>query len=168
MHTLFTRAIFQHAFISASVLLLFNVLHVDVFTGLYLFRPDLHLDRLEESMKRNCFPSFNKKELLSCLIEAIKVDKSWIPSPPGSSLYMRISAISTHAFIGVGAPLSMKLYTIMTPIAHDGKVAAIKVSTDLGFDAWIVGFYLNVVFISISGECRYNIRKKYLRWIRFL
>ena len=74
-----------------------------------LFRPDMNMKRLNRSMARLCMPPVNESQLLECLKELIRVERSWIPEGYGYSLYVRPTAISTQPFIGVGPPERVKV-----------------------------------------------------------
>jgi branched-subunit amino acid aminotransferase/4-amino-4-deoxychorismate lyase len=53
---------------------------------------------------------------LECLKALLRVDKAWIPKGEGFSLYIRPTAISTHPFLGVSPPNSIKLFVINSPV----------------------------------------------------
>ena len=61
-----------------------------------LFRPEMNMNRMHTSMTRLALPGFDKKQWLECIKELVKVDKDWIPSGEGYSLYLRPTGISTH------------------------------------------------------------------------
>lgn len=71
--------------------------------SLRLFRPDKNMERLSNSMYRLHMPGadFDRKEFEKCIAELVKVDKKWIPSGEGYSLYIRPTCIATHPFLGL-------------------------------------------------------------------
>jgi len=81
-----------------------------------LFRPTMNLQRLNASCEALFFPTFDGEEFLHCLYELLKVDRAWIPSSHGFSLYLRPTIISTHPFIGVAAAQNVKLFVICSPV----------------------------------------------------
>ena len=81
-----------------------------------LFRPELNMIRMNTSMKRLYLPTFDGDAFLECLKQLIKIDKDWIPTGDGYSLYIRPTGISTHPYIGVGASQTAKLYVILCPV----------------------------------------------------
>ncbi|CAI5738417.1 unnamed protein product [Peronospora destructor] len=81
-----------------------------------LFRPDMNMKRLNNSMKRLLLPEFDGDELLKCLAELIRLDKDWVPTGEGYSLYIRPTGISTQASIGVGISKKAKLFIILSPV----------------------------------------------------
>jgi len=53
---------------------------------------------------------------LKCIIELLKIDKSWIPNKKGFSLYIRPCGMSMEPTLGVKAPTSAKLFTALSPV----------------------------------------------------
>lgn len=66
-----------------------------------LFRPELNMNRMNDSMARLFLPTFDSTELLDCIKELLRLDQDWIPEGDGYSLYIRPTGISTHVRIGV-------------------------------------------------------------------
>jgi branched-chain amino acid aminotransferase len=85
---------------------------------LRLFRPDLNMIRLSNSMDRLHMQGadFDHQELVKCIMQLVKVDKKWIPYGEGYSLYLRPTVIATHKFLGLAAPDSLLLYVITSPV----------------------------------------------------
>ena len=53
---------------------------------------------------------------LEALKQLITVEKDWIPSVPGTSLYIRPTIIATDPFIGVRASFTYRFFIIMSPV----------------------------------------------------
>jgi len=83
---------------------------------LRMFRPDMNMKRMQSSAKTLCLPAFDEAAFLECIQKLIKIDKSWIPTGEGYSLYVRPTYISTHKYIGVSAPKAAKLFCILSPV----------------------------------------------------
>lgn len=85
--------------------------------SLRLFRPDCNMERLRGSMERLDMPGadFDGNELIECFKELVKLDRDWIPSGEGYSLYLRPTVIATHPYLGVAPPDSVLLYVITSP-----------------------------------------------------
>ncbi|CCI10857.1 unnamed protein product [Albugo candida] len=81
-----------------------------------LFRPDMNMKRMNQSMSRLSLPTFDGDQLLKCLNELLKVDQDWIPKQDGYSLYIRPTGISTDAHIGVRKSRSAKIFIICSPV----------------------------------------------------
>lgn len=67
-----------------------------------LFRPDMNMERFARSSTRLHLPSFDKKELLECIKELLKIEKDWIPNERGYSLYIRPTHIGTRSLSSAG------------------------------------------------------------------
>eukprot|EP00555_Chaetoceros_dichaeta_P012087 CAMPEP_0198256992 /NCGR_PEP_ID=MMETSP1447-20131203/6775_1 /TAXON_ID=420782 /ORGANISM="Chaetoceros dichaeta, Strain CCMP1751" /LENGTH=334 /DNA_ID=CAMNT_0043943775 /DNA_START=103 /DNA_END=1107 /DNA_ORIENTATION=- len=86
--------------------------------SLRLFRPELNMKRLQNSMKRLQMPGsdFVSDELIECIKELVKVDSDWIPYGEGYSLYLRPNVIAMHENLGLAAPTSTMLYVVSSPV----------------------------------------------------
>lgn len=86
--------------------------------NLLLFRPDLNMQRLSNSMERLHMPGhdFDQAELLECIKALVRLDKDWIPYGDGYSLYIRPTVIATHKFLGLAAPESLLIFCITSPV----------------------------------------------------
>lgn len=106
--------------------------YLDAENEIRLFRPDCNMERLNDSMARLHMPTFDSDAYISCLMELLKVDKSWIPEGEGYSLYIRPTAISTYAYVGVGPTKNAKLYTILSPVGpyYPSGFAPVKLLAD--------------------------------------
>lgn len=81
-----------------------------------LFRPDMNMKRLNRSVERLSMPTFDGDQFTELIKELIRIDSAWVPEGDGYSLYIRPTAISTHPFLGVGAPKNSRLYVILSPV----------------------------------------------------
>jgi len=54
-----------------------------------LFRPQAHLARLNRSARRMCIPEIDEALALDALKQLIALEQAWVPSAPGTSLYIR-------------------------------------------------------------------------------
>lgn len=101
---------------------------------IHLFRPDMNMKRLTTSMDRLQMPGsdFDNEELIKLIGELVKIDRDWIPSGEGYSLYIRPTVIATHKFLGLAAPESILLYVICSPVGPYYKTGfdPIKLTAD--------------------------------------
>lgn len=81
-----------------------------------LFRPEKNIERLNNSNRRMCIPEIDEEFVLKSLIELIKVDKDWIPTKEGHSLYIRPFIYANDPFLGVRASETYKLLIILSPV----------------------------------------------------
>jgi branched-chain amino acid aminotransferase len=66
-----------------------------------MFRPDEHIKRLNKSAKRMCIPEVDPEFVLNVMKELITIDKDWIPTKEGESLYIRPFMFGSDPFLGV-------------------------------------------------------------------
>lgn len=81
-----------------------------------LFRPERNMQRLNRSNDRLCIPNIDEELALEALKKLILVDKEWIPTAEGTSLYIRPFIIATEPFLGVHASSSYKFIIILSPV----------------------------------------------------
>lgn len=77
-----------------------------------LFRPDMNAKRTNASNKRLCIPELPEEYFLDAVKTLVKFEEDWIPSAPGTSLYIRPFIIATDEFLGV-APSETYLFLII-------------------------------------------------------
>ncbi|KAF8310904.1 aminotransferase [Cantharellus anzutake] len=80
-----------------------------------LFRPGLNMKRMAASTARLALPAFNTAALLILIKKLVVIDKRWIPSLPGYSLYIRPTLIGTRPSLGVAPSSHAKLFVILSP-----------------------------------------------------
>ena len=80
------------------------------------FRPEKNLERLAHSNERLCIPAINNDFVLECLKKLVTIEKEWIPTKPGTSLYIRPFIIATDPHVGVRPSTSYKLMIILSPV----------------------------------------------------
>ncbi|CCW63640.1 unnamed protein product [Phytomonas sp. EM1] len=83
---------------------------------LRLFRPECNVARFQSSMARLCFPSFDAAELLKLLEEFVKIEKDYVPTTLGYSLYLRPTAIGISHSLGAAPAESGMLFVIASPV----------------------------------------------------
>jgi branched-chain amino acid aminotransferase len=81
-----------------------------------LFRPQKHLERINISAKRLCIPPLDLELALKALVELVSIEKDWVPSTIGTSLYVRPTIIANEAFLGVRPAKSYLYYIILSPV----------------------------------------------------
>ncbi|MBP3041828.1 branched-chain amino acid aminotransferase [Bacillaceae bacterium Marseille-Q3522] len=81
-----------------------------------LFRPEKNFQRLNRSNDRLCIPHVDEELALSALKKLVLIDQSWIPTAPGTSLYIRPFIISTEPYLGVAPSKSYQFIIILSPV----------------------------------------------------
>lgn len=96
-----------------------------------IFRPEAHHARLVRSSERLCIPAIPKEVFMEGLKELLQLDRQWIPTEKGCSLYIRPFVFATDAFLGVKPSSSYKFILFTNPVAgyYKGTVK-VKVETE--------------------------------------
>lgn len=81
-----------------------------------LFRPQKNVQRLNRSNDRLSIPRLDEQLVLEALQKIVQVDEDWIPSLPGTSLYIRPFVISTEPALGVHPSHNYHFMIIMSPV----------------------------------------------------
>ena len=81
-----------------------------------LFRPEKNVHRLNISNDRLCIPQLNEEDALEAIKTLVSLERSWIPTAPGTSLYIRPFVIATEDHIGVHPSKTYKFMVILSPV----------------------------------------------------
>ncbi len=81
----------------------------------YLFRPDMNAKRTNKTNERLCIPYLPEEDFVDAVKAIVEVDKDWIPTEEGTSLYVRPFIISTDAFLGVSPSKTYMFIIILSP-----------------------------------------------------
>ena len=81
-----------------------------------LFRPQKHVERMNNSARRLCIPPLDPDLALQSLVSVVGVDRDWVPSTVGTSLYIRPTIIASEPFLGVRPAKSYIYFVILSPV----------------------------------------------------
>ncbi|MCX6555519.1 MAG: branched-chain amino acid aminotransferase [Candidatus Aminicenantes bacterium] len=81
-----------------------------------MFRPLENARRLNRSLQRLCMPEIDENNFLQAECELLKLEKRWIPTQKGASLYIRPAVIGTEAALGVKASSEYLFFIILSPV----------------------------------------------------
>ncbi|MCM3742957.1 branched-chain amino acid aminotransferase [Sporosarcina luteola] len=81
-----------------------------------LFRPEENMKRLNLSLDRLCMPRIDEEAALHALTQLILIEKDWIPTFEGTSLYIRPFVIANEAFLGVAPAKKYQFFIILSPV----------------------------------------------------
>lgn len=84
--------------------------------NIQLFRPQENFHRSNASNRLLCIPEIDEHLALHALKQLIAVEKDWVPSAPGTSLYIRPTIIATDVFLGVRASSTYRFFIILSPV----------------------------------------------------
>ena len=83
---------------------------------LLLFRPEMNFKRLNRSDERLCIPHIDEDFALKALETLIKIDREWVPSLSGTSLYIRPFVFASENALGVHPSNSYIFMIILSPV----------------------------------------------------
>ena len=83
--------------------------------SVYLFRPDMNAKRANNSNKRLVIPELPEEDFVDAIKAVVDVDRDWIPTDPGTSLYIRPFIIATDEFLGVAPSKTYLFIIILSP-----------------------------------------------------
>lgn len=105
-----------------------NVLHYGqgIFDGLKayktkegkitMFRAYDNLNRINKSAERLCMPTIDVEKVMEGLKELLVIEQDWIPTAPGTALYIRPTMIANDKALGVHAAHNYIFYIILSPV----------------------------------------------------
>jgi branched-chain amino acid aminotransferase len=84
--------------------------------GIALFRPHKNIERMNRSAVRMCMPEIDEDLFFQGMKELILLDRDWIPSSPGTALYVRPIMIAIEPALGVKSSNQYLFYIIVGPV----------------------------------------------------
>ncbi|MGM0644160.1 MAG: branched-chain amino acid aminotransferase [Thermodesulfobacteriota bacterium] len=81
-----------------------------------LFRAGENFKRMNRSARGLCIPELDMDMMMEALKQLLAVDKDWVPSSPGTSLYIRPTVIATDSFLGVRPSKTYRFFIILSPV----------------------------------------------------
>lgn len=80
-----------------------------------LFRPDCNAKRFQDSADRLCIPKIPTEDFLQAVSTLVRVEEDWVPSAPGTSLYLRPFIFASDVGLGVHASKKYVFCIIASP-----------------------------------------------------
>ncbi|WP_392450084.1 branched-chain amino acid aminotransferase [Staphylococcus massiliensis] len=80
-----------------------------------LFRPDQNFKRMNHSLEKLEMPQIDEEKLLEGLKQLVDVERDWVPTGQGRSLYIRPFVFATEPVLGVRTSEQYKLLIILSP-----------------------------------------------------
>ena len=80
-----------------------------------LFRPIMNAKRTNATNQRLCIPQIPEEDFVEAVRALVEVDKDWIPTEDGTSLYIRPFIIATDEFLGVAPSKTYLFMIILSP-----------------------------------------------------
>lgn len=82
---------------------------------IFLFRPEMNMKRINNSNARMSIPEIDEDFAVEAAKALVSIERDWIPTKPGTSLYVRPFIISTDPYLGVRASNTYKFIIILSP-----------------------------------------------------
>ena len=97
-----------------------------------LFRPQKHIERMNNSAKRMSIPLLDPDLALRSIVELVRTDRDWAPSTIGTSIYVRPVILASEAFLGVRPAKSYIYYVILSPVGayYPEGMAPVKIRVE--------------------------------------
>ena len=83
---------------------------------IYLFRPQDNLKRMSRSAMRMCMPRLPEEKVFKALKSLVYLERDWIPTNSGATLYIRPTMIAVEPTLGVRPSEQYYFYIIMSPV----------------------------------------------------
>lgn len=83
---------------------------------IYMFRPEDNLERMNGSALRMCMPRIPVEKILKGIKALVYLDRDWIPTGNGATLYLRPTMIAVEPALGVRPSEQYYFFVIMSPV----------------------------------------------------
>ncbi len=84
--------------------------------SIWMFRPAFNAARFNASARRMALPELPVNDFVASMVDVVRAAPEWVPSTPGSSLYLRPFMFASEAFLGVHAADRVSYYMIASPV----------------------------------------------------
>ncbi len=81
-----------------------------------LFRPMENVKRMNSSADRICLPLLDEKDAMEAILKFVEVEQDWVPSAPGTSLYLRPFMFGSDEQLGLHTLHSAVFMIIASPV----------------------------------------------------
>ncbi len=83
---------------------------------IFMFRPEDNLERMNSSALRMCMPRIPVEKILKGIKALVYLDRDWIPTSDGATLYLRPTMIAVEPALGVRPSDQYYFFVIMSPV----------------------------------------------------
>ena len=81
-----------------------------------LFRPEMNARRFANSNRRLCMPVMPEEMFIEAVSSLVSYEKDWVPTAPGTSLYIRPLMFATEPTLGVHPSSAYKFVILLSPV----------------------------------------------------
>ncbi len=83
-----------------------------------VLRPRFNWKRMALGAERLCMEAPTEELFMGGLEALLKLDQDWIPSEPGTAMYIRPTLIATEAFLGVRPSKEYIFFIVLSPVGN--------------------------------------------------
>ncbi len=100
-----------------------------------LSRPEMNHARMKSSAERLCMKFIDLELYIESLKALTRADLDWVPSKPGTALYLRPTLIGSEAFLGVRPAEEYIYYVIASPVGnyYGDSIESVKIWVERNF-----------------------------------
>ncbi len=84
--------------------------------SIQLFRPEKNMERMNVSCERLCIPKIDEEFAIEAIKKLVDVDKDWVPTLDGASLYIRPYVFAIDPHVGVHPAKHLIFAIILSPV----------------------------------------------------
>ena len=96
-----------------------------------LFRAIENAKRFNQSAKRMCMPTIPTALFINYVKELVSLDRNWIPTEEGHSLYIRPFMIATDPYVGIRPSATYKFMIFTCPVGkYYSEPVSVKIETE--------------------------------------
>ncbi len=96
-----------------------------------IFRPEANARRMIKSAERMCMPPVPEELFMQSMTELLQLDQSWVPSAPGTALYIRPFQLAMDPYIGIRPSDTYSFMIITGPVgAYYSEPVRVKIETE--------------------------------------
>jgi len=92
---------------------------------------------MHDGADRLCIPPIDQALMREAILALVRADADWVPSSPGTSLYIRPTIIATEPFLGVRPAKRFIFFVIASPVGAYGSGAAFTPARILVEDSYV-------------------------------
>ncbi len=106
-----------------------------------LFRPDKNIERMNNTCDRLCVPRLDPADALQAIKAVVEVDKDWVPTAEGTSLYIRPFIIATDPMLGVHPSHTYLFMIILSPVGsyYEAGINPVKICVERDYVRCVKG-----------------------------
>ncbi len=100
-----------------------------------IIRPHFNWQRMCQGADRLCMQPPSEDIFMGGLKALLETDKDWIPTKPGTSMYIRPTLIATEAFLGVRPSTEYIFFIVLSPVGsyYGDTTPAVKIWVEKEF-----------------------------------